>query len=317
MSVFPSSLCLCLCLSVSMCVCVCVCFRVSLLSPLASLRSSPPTPTPPTHEPSPPTVPCSPRPTAPSSGGGGGGNGGEISNLRAVTAWIPLVPVDKGNGGLRFMSGSHKDSSIAQSAAAATPAPDMGVGDVSFHHVDVLHGSFPNASPQTREACSVMFAAAEPKSGNDVACKSRTGKDEADGGRQGGVGGAGGARQREVAKGVDLDRASRASDCPFREDAPGSPCAICACMLEKKVGRRSALSPCAAPLCPRHFGRRSILCLLSTLALDNAPTTPQPAPPVPSIQSTSEQCSTEEARTCIAKAEAFCAANPGEEGCMG
>ena len=180
---------------------------------------------------------------------------GGISSLRAVTAWIPLVPVNKGNGGLRFMSGSHKDATIEQgSASAATPAPDMNVGDVSFHHVDVLHGSFPNVSPNTREACSVMFAAAEPRSDKDPACKSRTGKDEGDGEV--------GKRRVELAKGVDLERASRSGDCPFRVDAPGSPCTICACMSEKT-------------------------------------------------------CSTEEARACIATAEAFCAANPGEEGCTG
>ena len=195
------------------------------------------------------------------------------------------------------MSRSHEDATITPSVAAATAARDMGIGDVSFHAVDVLHGSFPNTSPEVREAFSVMFAAASPKSDQDVACISRTGKDGDKDKKD--------ANQpHTVAKGVDLDRASRSTECPFREDATGSPCAVCACMSKEKVGvaDRSCFITVRETTRPRYASKR-----LFTHICVNA------------VQLWSAhfffQCSEQQARACIEAAEFFCAQNAGEKGC--
>jgi ectoine hydroxylase-related dioxygenase (phytanoyl-CoA dioxygenase family) len=97
-----------------------------------------------------------------------------------VTVWIPLTPVPATSAGgspLRFLTGSHADKAkdywydphesddeamLARYPMVEDHAP-LALGDATFHHGWVLHGSPPNRLPDSRVALSFAYAAADAR----------------------------------------------------------------------------------------------------------------------------------------------------------
>jgi ectoine hydroxylase-related dioxygenase (phytanoyl-CoA dioxygenase family) len=78
---------------------------------------------------------------------------------RVLTAWIPLVPVDREMGGLVFVAGSHLDEThgAAGEESHETDVGFLAPGDISFHLGGTLHGARTNSSQTMREAVAVCF----------------------------------------------------------------------------------------------------------------------------------------------------------------
>ncbi len=98
-----------------------------------------------------------------------------------VTVWIPLTPVPASSAGgspLRFLTGSHADKAkdywydphesdddallLARYPLIQDHAP-LALGDATFHHGWVLHGSPPNQTPEARVALSLAYTAADAR----------------------------------------------------------------------------------------------------------------------------------------------------------
>lgn len=98
-----------------------------------------------------------------------------------VTVWIPLTLVpasDAGGSPLRFLTGSHADRAkdywydphesddddamLARYPVIEDHAP-LALGDATFHHGWVLHGSPPNRLPEPRIALSLAYTAADAR----------------------------------------------------------------------------------------------------------------------------------------------------------
>jgi ectoine hydroxylase-related dioxygenase (phytanoyl-CoA dioxygenase family) len=93
-----------------------------------------------------------------------------------ITAWVPMIPIGKNNGVLRFVDKSHRidiigpeDISeetddffgelIARENLAIVELPDLQPGDVSFHSGNTIHGALPNKSERIREAFAIHYFA--------------------------------------------------------------------------------------------------------------------------------------------------------------
>ncbi|MCM8729359.1 phytanoyl-CoA dioxygenase family protein [Hephaestia sp. GCM10023244] len=93
-----------------------------------------------------------------------------IAEDRTITAWIPLIPVDRTTGCMGYVPGSHReapqfvdifagdDSAGPQieSKAVFVPAEP---GDVLFHHGRTMHMAMPNASDHMRRAYTAIYFA--------------------------------------------------------------------------------------------------------------------------------------------------------------
>ena len=97
-----------------------------------------------------------------------------IRPLAGCTAWVALDDAGPDNGGMRFFPGSHKAGSlehrdadegrsfgrsVAGDAAATDAARDVTLrrGQMSLHHVSVVHGSHANASARRRAGIAFRF----------------------------------------------------------------------------------------------------------------------------------------------------------------
>jgi hypothetical protein len=98
----------------------------------------------------------------------------------AVTLWIPLDPVDGGNGALAVIPGSHRMPARPLVPVADPPSLfglatepdlvdaraarhlDLVPGDVSAHHPAVIHGSGANVSDRQRRALAIRYRLASP-----------------------------------------------------------------------------------------------------------------------------------------------------------
>ena len=97
-----------------------------------------------------------------------------------LTAWIPLTDVDRNNGTLLIVDGSHRwpdnesimgfhcqdlDGLARQVKTHGAPWKEVPVevkcGQVSYHHVLTIHGSRPNLSPAARLSLSVHLQDAD------------------------------------------------------------------------------------------------------------------------------------------------------------
>jgi ectoine hydroxylase-related dioxygenase (phytanoyl-CoA dioxygenase family) len=82
-----------------------------------------------------------------------------------LTAWIPLTDCGAESGTLRVVAGSHRNSGTFKERSFFEAAPlldtmtatevPLRVGQVSFHHSSLLHGSGPNRSSGTRIALTL------------------------------------------------------------------------------------------------------------------------------------------------------------------
>ena len=98
----------------------------------------------------------------------------------ALTAWIPLGSVDKVVGQLVYLEKSHnlkfidksknpkKDriisknlSNLAKDKRCRWLIPDLNIGDVIFHCLDIVHASFDSKSLLPRLSCDLRFASAK------------------------------------------------------------------------------------------------------------------------------------------------------------
>jgi ectoine hydroxylase-related dioxygenase (phytanoyl-CoA dioxygenase family) len=99
---------------------------------------------------------------------------------QVCTVWIPLDPVDAGNGAVRYVRGSHHDRTAFRPNLFVTTeslpgtegvdVPDHGdhpalvhfdtaPGDIVVHHARTIHGAFANSSPdRARRALSIRYA---------------------------------------------------------------------------------------------------------------------------------------------------------------
>jgi non-heme Fe2+,alpha-ketoglutarate-dependent halogenase len=99
-----------------------------------------------------------------------------------VTAWIALTDSSHDNGCLRVVPGSHlqpelphgihasADNMLVRGQSVTAPVPDSDTrdvelqpGEMSLHHVGILHGSRPNRSPRPRVGLAVRYIAAHVK----------------------------------------------------------------------------------------------------------------------------------------------------------
>jgi ectoine hydroxylase-related dioxygenase (phytanoyl-CoA dioxygenase family) len=112
----------------------------------------------------------------------------EIGGPDFGSFWIPLDPVDRDSGAVRFVRGSHRWGKVYQPIRIAEgvlvdeakqydgPAPDidqnldkypvvsfdMDPGDALFFHAGVLHGAYPNkTADRRRRALSARYAGAD------------------------------------------------------------------------------------------------------------------------------------------------------------
>ena len=95
-----------------------------------------------------------------------------------LTAWVALTPSTAENGCLRVAPGSHLHPAVPHSVrfsehnllvrgqAAAESVPDesarnleLAAGEMSLHHVRMLHGSGPNATGETRVGLAIRYIA--------------------------------------------------------------------------------------------------------------------------------------------------------------
>jgi hypothetical protein len=99
---------------------------------------------------------------------------------RAVTMWMPLVPVSAEVGSMSFVSGSHalgylgefdiSDASeatvrklVAERGLATVTHGAMEPGDATFHEGWVLHGAPANPSDRVREVMTVIYVSADAR----------------------------------------------------------------------------------------------------------------------------------------------------------
>lgn len=93
-----------------------------------------------------------------------------IAEDDTITAWIPLIGVDRTTGCMGYVPGSHNDPRqfVDIFAGDEATAPDIadravfvpaGPGDVLFHHGRTMHMALPNASATTRRAYTAIYFA--------------------------------------------------------------------------------------------------------------------------------------------------------------
>tara|TARA_B100000787_G_scaffold169292_1_gene160085 strand:- start:900 stop:1655 length:756 start_codon:yes stop_codon:yes gene_type:complete len=100
-----------------------------------------------------------------------------IKNKKAINVWISLDKVDKKNGGLLYLAGSHKFGLINHSLSNVpgssqeiklsklklkkykTISPKLNPGDCILHNCEVIHGSNKNITNRRRRAIVVSFKA--------------------------------------------------------------------------------------------------------------------------------------------------------------
>lgn len=93
-----------------------------------------------------------------------------IAEDDTITAWIPLIPVDRETGCMGYVPGSHLDERqfvdiFAGDESAGPQIEDRAVfvpagpGDVLFHHGRTMHMALPNRSGQTRRAYTAIYFA--------------------------------------------------------------------------------------------------------------------------------------------------------------
>lgn len=116
-----------------------------------------------------------------------------VDGEQCVIVWVPLDPVDKENGSLKYVRGSHKEGKVyapnvmfahsLASNAVGELVPDIEAdptaydiiqfdaepGDVIVHHVRMIHGSDGNMSKRRRRAVSLRYC------GDDVRYLERQG----------------------------------------------------------------------------------------------------------------------------------------------
>ncbi len=93
-----------------------------------------------------------------------------IAEDDTITAWIPLMPVDRETGCMGYVPGSHRapeqfvdifagnDSNGPDIEAQAVFVPAM-PGDVLFHHGRTMHMALPNRSSDVRRAYTAIYFA--------------------------------------------------------------------------------------------------------------------------------------------------------------
>jgi non-haem Fe2+, alpha-ketoglutarate-dependent halogenase len=105
-----------------------------------------------------------------------GAYAGYLAGTPAVSAWIALSDSNRGNGCMRVVPGSHRTRldhvethrpknmlSRGQEIAAVVDEGEaidveLRAGEMSLHHVDIVHGSSPNHSPDWRTGFIVRYA---------------------------------------------------------------------------------------------------------------------------------------------------------------
>jgi len=99
-----------------------------------------------------------------------------LSRPDVVTAWVALTPSDVANGAMQVIPGSHRLDQLAhrdtfsddnlltrgQEVAVDVDAASAQVltlepGEMSLHHVRIVHGSPPNPSPQRRIGFAIRY----------------------------------------------------------------------------------------------------------------------------------------------------------------
>jgi non-haem Fe2+, alpha-ketoglutarate-dependent halogenase len=105
-----------------------------------------------------------------------------------VSAWIALYPSTLENGAMRVIPGSHKMPQMAHKKSAAGSANMLftheelaegvdearavdfllGQGQMSLHHVKILHGSPPNRSPGRRMGYAIRYVAPHVRQRGDM-----------------------------------------------------------------------------------------------------------------------------------------------------
>lgn len=110
-----------------------------------------------------------------------------LSSADVVTAWIALTPSTPENGCLRVIPGSHEVDQFPHRAAAnplnllsrsqeiavdvdENSAVDLVLfpGEMSIHHVRLVHGSEPNRSTHTRIGYAIRYIAADVRQLTDL-----------------------------------------------------------------------------------------------------------------------------------------------------
>jgi len=98
----------------------------------------------------------------------------KVRNNKGLTMWIALCSSDKGNGGLYYYNGSHKQGILPHKASLAKGTsqkiknlnklknfkkitPSLKTGDVLIHHALVVHGSKKNKSNRPRKGLTFQF----------------------------------------------------------------------------------------------------------------------------------------------------------------
>lgn len=104
-----------------------------------------------------------------------------------VSAWIALAPSTVENGALRVIPGTHLDSPFAHRASPADSAnllsgrEEIAVdvddsqsvdlvlrqGEMSLHHVKIVHGSLPNRSAARRYGLAIRYVAPHVRNGDE------------------------------------------------------------------------------------------------------------------------------------------------------
>lgn len=101
-----------------------------------------------------------------------------IAEDHTITAWIPLMPVDRDTGCMGYLPGSHLDERqfvdiFSGDDSAGPQIEDRAVfapakpGDVLFHHGRTMHMALPNNSDVTRRAYTAIYFADGSTRGGD------------------------------------------------------------------------------------------------------------------------------------------------------
>jgi non-heme Fe2+,alpha-ketoglutarate-dependent halogenase len=99
-----------------------------------------------------------------------------LSKPDIVTAWVAFTPADENNGAMQVIPGSHRWDQIAHRDTFATHnlltrgqeiavevderqavRLDLQPGEMSLHHVRLVHGSPPNTSPDRRIGFAIRY----------------------------------------------------------------------------------------------------------------------------------------------------------------
>ncbi|MEM7251435.1 MAG: phytanoyl-CoA dioxygenase family protein [Pseudomonadota bacterium] len=106
------------------------------------------------------------------------------------TVWVALDRVDRGNGALRVIPGSHKTGIVNHDVdlspklglnqvarreefdAQAAQYLELETGQVSLHHVDLLHGSARNTSGRRRAGLAMRYMPADAHFRRDIPVRS-------------------------------------------------------------------------------------------------------------------------------------------------